>query len=83
MRHIINLTPQNRNVAGVFCGGVNFVLCALCEGGKIGGMEANMQDMTAQELKKRLELALDSALEPMHELERRGYTVEIDTHTLG
>ncbi|MCB6541145.1 hypothetical protein LI168_03210 [Desulfovibrio desulfuricans] len=42
-----------------------------------------MQDITAQELKKRLELALDSALEPMHELERRGYTVEIDTHTLG
>lgn len=41
-----------------------------------------MQDITAQELKKRLELALDSALEPMHELERRGYTVEICTTTL-
>ena len=41
-----------------------------------------MQDMTAQELKKRLELTLDSALEPMHELERRGYTVEIYTTTL-
>lgn len=37
---------------------------------------------TDQELKQQLALALDATLEPMHELERRGYTVGIWPHRL-
>ncbi len=37
---------------------------------------------TDQELKQQLALALDATLEPMHELERRGYTVGIFPTTL-
>lgn len=41
-----------------------------------------MKDKTDSELKDLLASALDSALAPMHELERRGYTVEINPTTL-
>ncbi len=41
-----------------------------------------MKERTDQELKSMLEHALDSALSPMHELERRWCTVSIDTSTL-
>lgn len=41
-----------------------------------------MKNKTDSELKDLLASALDSALAPMHELERRGYTVELDPMTL-
>lgn len=41
-----------------------------------------METKTDIELKKEVASALDSVLAPMHELERRGYTVEIYTTTL-
>lgn len=41
-----------------------------------------METKTDIELKKEVTSALDSVLAPMHELERRGYTVDICTTTL-